>query len=227
MSNYLALYRKYRPQTFDQVVGQDHIVSLLKTSVAQGSISHAYLFCGGRGTGKTSVARILAKALDTNDEDVIEIDAASHRGIDDIRSLREAVMTMPFSSNYKVYIIDEAHMLTKEASNALLKTLEEPPAHVIFILATTDPEKLPITIVSRCQKIIFSSPDIPTLAKQLMFVAKEEGRVLSEEVAVLIAKHTGHSYRDGLGMLEQVLLLSKKNEITPEVVATFFGTPDE
>jgi DNA polymerase-3 subunit gamma/tau len=143
---YVALYRKYRPQSFSDVVGQEQAIELLTSSIKQNKISHAYLFCGGRGTGKTTVARIVAREVGCNDEDIIEIDAASNRGIDEIRELREAVRTAPFSSPYKVYIIDEAHMLTKEAANALLKTLEEPPRHVIFILATTDPEKLPTTI---------------------------------------------------------------------------------
>ena len=153
--SHLALYRKYRPATFSDVVGQEQIITLLQNSIKQNKIGHAYLFCGGRGTGKTTVARIFAKDIGCNPEDIIEIDAASNRGIDEIRELREAVRTAPFSSPFKVYIVDEAHMLTKEAANALLKTLEEPPSHVVFILATTDPNKLPQTIVSRCQKINF------------------------------------------------------------------------
>ena len=198
---HIALYRKYRPQTFDDVVGQEQVVNLLQSTIKQKKISHAYLFCGGRGTGKTTVARIFARDIGCNPEDIIEIDAASNRGIDEIRELREAVRTAPFSSPYKIYIVDEAHMLTKEAANALLKTLEEPPSHVIFILATTDPEKLPSTILSRCQKVTFVSPDVVTLAKRLTHVAGEEGKELDDETAKLIATHGKGSYRDALGVL--------------------------
>lgn len=224
--SYIALYRKYRPQTFSDVVGQEQIVSLLQTTIAQKKVSHAYLFCGGRGTGKTTVARIFARDIGCNPEDVIEIDAASNRGIDEIRELRDAVRTVPFSSPYKVYIVDEAHMLTKEAANALLKTLEEPPSHVIFILATTDPEKLPATIVSRCQKIVFKSPDIATLSKRLVYVAKNEGKTLDEATAVLIAHHGKGSYRDALGVLEQVLAQSEKN-VKHEDALLFLGITDK
>jgi DNA polymerase-3 subunit gamma/tau len=148
---HVSLYRKYRPTGFEQVVGQDHIVSVLKQSVEGGSPAHAYLFCGGRGIGKTSVARIFARALGTSENDIYEIDAASHTSVENIRELNEAVNTLPFDSKYKVYILDEVHMLSKSAFNAFLKTLEEPPKHVIFILATTEMDKLPETIVSRCQ----------------------------------------------------------------------------
>ena len=222
----LALYRKYRPATFDDVVGQEQLVTLLTSSIKQKKISHAYLFCGGRGTGKTTVARIFAHDIGCNPEDIIEIDAASNRGIDEIRELREAVRTVPFSSPYKIYIVDEAHMLTKEAANALLKTLEEPPSHVIFILATTDPDKLPQTIVSRCQKIIFKQPDLVTLTDRLIFVAEQEGKNLSKESGELLARHGKGSYRDALGMLEQVLAISKK-EINHENVIALLGTPDK
>ncbi len=143
----LALYRKYRPKTFDEVLGQDHIVDVLKGAVKAGRIGHAYLFSGPRGTGKTSVARILAREIGCHEHDLMEIDAASNRGIDDIRSLRESVYTVPLRGACKVYIIDEAHMITKDAANAFLKTLEEPPKHVVFILATTEPQKLLETIV--------------------------------------------------------------------------------
>jgi DNA polymerase-3 subunit gamma/tau len=224
--SHLALYRKYRPQTFSDVVGQEQIVSLLEKSIDQDKISHAYLFCGGRGTGKTTVARIFAKDIGCNPEDIIEIDAASNRGIDEIRELREAVRTAPFSSRYKVYIVDEAHMLTKEAANAFLKTLEEPPSHVVFILATTDPEKLPQTIVSRCQKVIFKEPTITMLAQRLVYVADKEGKVLPEEVAGLVSRHGNGSYRDALGFLEQVLRISGK-EIKQSDVEVFLGEPSE
>lgn len=225
ITTHLALYRKYRPETFDDVVGQEQLVDLLTSSIKQKKIVHAYLFCGGRGTGKTTVARIFAKDIGCNSEDIIEIDAASNRGIDEIRELREAVRTAPFSSPYKVYIIDEAHMLTKEAANALLKTLEEPPSHVIFILATTDPEKLPPTIVSRCQKIIFKQPDVETLALRLMYVADKEGKVLPEESAKLIARHGKNSYRDALGVLEQIFTVSRKDIAHKDVIA-LLGLPD-
>jgi DNA polymerase-3 subunit gamma/tau len=224
--HHIALYRKYRPQTFSDVVGQEQIVELLESTIKQKKISHAYLFCGGRGTGKTTVARIFAHDIGCNPEDIIEIDAASNRGIDEIRELREAVRTAPFSSPYKIYIVDEAHMLTKEAANALLKTLEEPPTHVIFILATTDPEKLPSTIISRCQKLVFKSPDIVTLAKRLTYVAKEEGKDIDEATAELIATHGKGSYRDALGVLEQILTTSGK-KITHDTVLAFLGVTDK
>lgn len=223
---HLALYRKYRPQSFDDVVGQEQLVELLTSTIKQKKTAHAYLFCGGRGTGKTTVARIFARDIGCNPEDIIEIDAASNRGIDEIRELREAVRTAPFSSPFKVYIVDEAHMLTKEAANALLKTLEEPPSHVIFILATTDPEKLPSTIVSRCQKIVFKQPDLATLAKRLIHVADREGKKLATETAELLARHGKGSYRDALGMLEQVLAISDK-EIIHTHVTSLLGTPDK
>lgn len=229
MSEYhLALYRKYRPQTFSDVTGQKQIITLLESSIKQKKISHAYLFCGGRGTGKTTVARIFARDIGCNPEDIIEIDAASNRGIDEIRELRDAVRTSPFSSPYKVYIVDEAHMLTKEAANALLKTLEEPPSHVIFILATTDPEKLPATIISRCQKVIFGSPDLTTLADRLTYVAKEEGTVLPLDAALLIARHGKGSYRDALGVLEQILTTNTNTKtIKLEDVMVSLGAPEK
>ncbi len=224
---HLALYRKYRPETFSDVVGQDQAVNLLVSSIKQKKISHAYLFCGGRGTGKTTVARIVARDIGCNPEDIIEIDAASNRGIDEIRALRDAVRTSPFSSPYKVYIVDEAHMLTKEAANALLKTLEEPPSHVVFILATTDPEKLPQTIVSRCQKVVFNQPDLKVLADRLISVAEKEDRRLSVETAELIARHGKGSYRDALGILEQVLSISGKIIKHDDVVTTLGTTEKE
>ena len=172
--NEIVLYRKYRPQSFKDVLGQENIVKVLEGSVALGNISHAYLFAGSRGTGKTSIARIFAKAIGCSDNDLYEIDAASNRGIDDIRELREAVNTLPFESTYKVYIIDEAHMLTKEAFNALLKTLEEPPKHAVFILATTEIDKLPETIVSRCQVFTFKKPSQKILKELVLNLAKKK-----------------------------------------------------
>jgi DNA polymerase-3 subunit gamma/tau len=225
-TQYVALYRKYRPESFADIVGQEQVVTLLTSAITQKKVSHAYLFCGGRGTGKTTTARIFARDVGCNPEDVIEIDAASNRGIDEIRELREAVRTAPFSSPYKVYIIDEAHMLTKEAANALLKTLEEPPSHVIFILATTDPEKLPQTIISRCQKVFFSSPDHATLASRLIHVSQEEKVTLSEESALLIAHHGKGSYRDALGVLEQIITTGAK-EVNHTDVIKFLGVPDK
>lgn len=226
---HLALYRKYRPQEFSDVVGQEQAITLLTSAIKQSKISHAYLFCGGRGTGKTTVARIMAREIGCNDEDIIEIDAASNRGIDEIRELREAVRTTPFSSPYKVYIIDEAHMLTKEAANALLKTLEEPPSHVVFILATTDPEKLPTTIVSRCQKIVFKQPDIETLTEHILHVTKKEGGAqITNEGARSIAIQGKGSYRDALGILEQILISAGKvAEITGEKIENYLGIPQE
>ena len=224
---HIALYRKYRPQTFAEVVGQEDAVNLLQSAIKQKKIAHAYLFVGGRGTGKTTVARIVAHELGCHSEDIIEIDAASNRGIEEIRELREAVRTAPFSSPYKVYILDEAHMLTKEAANALLKTLEEPPAHVVFILATTDPHKLPLTIVSRTQKIVFNEPDIETLTKQLIHVAKEEGYTLPVEAGEYIARHGKGSYRDALGILEQTLAVASTKKISVEDVATRLGEPTQ
>lgn len=225
MTSYVALYRKYRPHTFKDVVGQEQVVDLLVNSIKQNKISHAYLFCGGRGTGKTSVARIVAREIGCNPEDIIEIDAASNRGIDEIRELREAVRTAPFSSPYKIYIIDEAHMLTKEASNALLKTLEEPPSHVIFILATTDPEKLPATIVSRCQKVFFKNPSHEILSAQLTHVAQQEGFTLNADSATLVAIHGKGSYRDALGILEQILAVSD-TKIDHEKVRSLLGSSE-
>ena len=154
----MVMYRRYRPTTFKDVVGQDHVVEALERSIKNKTIGHAYLFAGGRGTGKTSVARIFASEIGCTEKDLYEMDAASNRGIDDVRAIRDAVSTMPFESPYKVYIIDEAHMLTKEAFNALLKTLEEPPPHAVFILATTEAEKIPETVVSRCQTFNFKKP---------------------------------------------------------------------
>src|SRR3954468_13629704 len=159
-----TLYRQYRPVDFSEVRGQEHVVEVLEKAIKNKKIAHAYLFSGGRGTGKTSVARILARELGVSDKDLYEMDAASNRGIDDIRELREGVYAMPFDSKYKFYIIDEAHMLTKEAWNAFLKTLEEPPAHAIFVLATTDRDKVPDTIQSRCEIYTFNQPTREILA---------------------------------------------------------------
>lgn len=224
----LALYRKYRPQEFSGILGQDHIVKILKNAIKLGRVSHAYLFSGPRGIGKTSVARILAKEAKCSDIDLLEIDAASSRGIDEIRALRDSVRFSPMEGKIKVYIIDEVHMLTKEAFNALLKTLEEPPSHVIFILATTELEKVPQTIVSRCQSFSFRKIPENILRSSAVDVAKKEGFVIDEEAAGLIALFADGSFRDAQSMLDQVLSLgdkNKDNKITGKEVREFLSVP--
>jgi DNA polymerase III subunit gamma/tau len=221
----IALYRKYRPQKFSEVLGQPHITDALSNAIRLGNISHAYLFSGTRGTGKTSVARIFAGEVGTTINDLYEIDAASNRGIDDIRELREAVNTMPFQSKYKVYIIDEVHMLTKEAFNALLKTLEEPPSHIIFILATTEVHKLPDTIISRCELHNFKKPSQDTLKDLVIKVAKEEGFKIDASGAELIAILGDGSFRDTLGTLQKVISGSKDKEVTSKEVEKVTGAP--
>ena len=219
-----VLYRKYRPQSFDEVLGQDHIVSVLKNAVKTGRISHAYLFSGSRGTGKTSLARILAREAGCSDVDLMEIDAASSRGIDEIRALREAVRFSPMQGKVKVYIIDEAHMLTKEAFNALLKTLEEPPAHAIFILATTETDKMPETIISRCQTFSFRNISDDVLMKALKNIAKKEGFEIDDGTAGLIVLCAEGSFRDAQGMLEQIISMGDK-KITEEIARQFLSAP--
>ncbi len=221
----LSLYRKYRPSTWSEVRGQDHIVKVLEGSITNGKIAHAYLFSGSRGTGKTSVARILAKALDTSDNDIYEMDAASNRGVDDIRELREALQTLPFESKYKVYIIDEVHMLTKEAWAALLKTLEEPPAHAIFILATTERAKVPDTIQSRSQVFEFKKPTPVMLEEMIAEVAAKEGKTLPKESAHLISLLGDGSFRDSYSILQKAISYSKDKKIDPEEVILVTGAP--
>ena len=220
-----VLYRTHRPASWKEVIGQDHIVDVLQEAIKQKRTSHAYLFSGSRGIGKTTVARILAKSLDTADEDIYEIDAASNRGIDDIRELREHVSVMPFSSPLKVYIIDEVHMLSKDAWNALLKTLEEPPKHVVFILATTELEKVPETIVSRCQTFTFRRPSREVIRLQVMAVAKKEGYTLDAGASDLIALLGDGSFRDALGTLEKVISSSKDKKLTRQEVEAITGAP--
>jgi len=227
MSEHGALYRKYRPETFEEVRDQDHIVKVLQGAIKKTEIPHAILFSGTRGTGKTTLARIFAKAIGTNPIDMYEIDAASNRGIDDIRELKEAVHTVPYESKYKVYIVDEVHMLTKEAFNALLKTLEEPPAHVVFILATTEEEKLLDTILSRCQVFRFRSPSRAVLAKTVTDVAEKEGFKLSPDAADLIAVAADGSFRDALGVTQKVILASGDEIGSADEVAVIIGAPKQ
>ena len=224
-ARHATLYRTYRPATFAEVRGQEHIVGTLEKAIKNNKIAHAYLFSGGRGTGKTSVARILAHELGVSDKDLYEIDAASNRGIDDIRELREGVYAMPFSSPYKFYIIDEAHMLTKEAWNALLKTLEEPPSHAIFVLATTERDKVPDTIQSRCEVYTFKQPTREILAQIVSDVAKSEGYVIENAGAELIALLAEGSFRDALSILQKVLSVAEGKKVSITDVESVSGAP--
>lgn len=226
-----ALYRKHRPTKLSEVFGQKHITTTLTNALAKKSISHGYLFSGPRGVGKTSVARILAHQVndfsygDVNAKlDIIEIDAASNRKIDEIRELRDKINLAPVAGNYKVYIIDEVHMLTREAFNALLKTLEEPPKHVIFILATTELFKVPETIISRTQHFNFKAISNEELIKHLQNLAKVEKQQYDESALELIANHSGGSFRDGISILDQ---LSNEPKITIEAVESLLGVPSQ
>lgn len=221
----LALYRKYRPSKFKEVVGQEHVVEVLESSVKASKVSHAYLFVGSRGTGKTSVARIFANEIGVSVNDLYEIDAASNRGIEDIKELRDGVRVLPFDSKYKVYIIDEVHMLSKDAWGALLKTLEEPPKHVIFILATTELHKVPETIISRCQVFTFKKPSETILKKVILDVAKKEGFELDAGSAELLAILGDGSFRNALGELQKVLNFSKSKKIKIEDIEKITGAP--
>ena len=226
----VALYRKYRGLSFDDIVGQEHITSVLKNAIEHDRISHAYLLTGPHGVGKTSVARILAHAIngleykhEDNHIDIIEIDAASNRRIDEIRDLREKSHVAPVSAKYKVYIIDEVHMLTKEAFNALLKTLEEPPTHVVFVLATTEIHKLPQTIVSRTQRHTFKPIDVNSVVGHLKGIAAKEKISIDDEALELVAKHGKGSFRDAIGLLDQVAGLDENTKTTADDVRRMLG----
>ena len=213
---YKVLALKWRPTNFDQIIGQEHITKSLKNAIKFDRISHAFTFSGPRGVGKTTTARILAKELNIVDDiessfDIIEMDAASNRGIDEIRSLRENVSIAPAHGKYKIYIIDEVHMLTKEAFNALLKTLEEPPEHVIFILATTDPYKMPSTVLSRTQRYDFRKLSIDDIKKQLTIILESENKKFDDQALTLIARKADGSMRDALGYLDQVMNYCREN----------------
>ncbi len=237
-----ALYRKYRSRNFDEVYGQEHITDVLKFECAEGKLSHAYLFCGSRGTGKTSCAKILAKAVNCENPkdgnpcgecsacrsvdggfatDILEMDAASNNGVDNIRDIRDEVVFAPTMLKYRVYIIDEVHMLTQSAFNALLKTLEEPPAHCIFILATTELHKLPATIISRCQRFDFRRISIDNIKKRLHYISEKEGFNLEDNAAFAIAKASAGGMRDAISLLE--LCASSDTNITLDAVNTLTG----
>lgn len=231
MSN-LVLYRKYRPQSFAEIIGQDHVVTTLTNSIERKNISHAYLFCGPRGSGKTSIARLFAKAVNCTDlssfepcnkcdscleissgksMDLVEIDAASHTGVDDVRELIDGIKFAPIKSKYKIFIIDECHQLSKSAVNALLKTLEEPPAHAIFLLATTESQKMLPTIISRCQRFDFKRLQVLEIVKKLEFISKKEGVKFEDSALSLIALNSRGSFRDAETLLDQCISFSGKN----------------
>ncbi len=228
--SYLALYRKYRPSDFNSVYGQDEIVTIIKNAIINNKISHAYLFCGPRGTGKTTIAKIIAKLVNcehledgnpcgkcyncknfSNSNDIVEIDAASNNGVDEIREIRDKINLVPSNAKYKVYIVDEVHMLTNQAFNALLKTLEEPPSHVIFILATTEPHKIPLTIASRCQKFRFSKIDDNKIVDRLKEISKLENISCDDDALFEIARLSDGCMRDAINLLDQLVAYSNSN----------------
>ncbi len=241
---YVVVARRYRPTTFDELIGQEHVATALSSAIATNRVGHAYLFTGARGVGKTSAARILAKALNCptgptatpcntceicqsvaagEDVDVLEIDGASNRGIDEIRQLRQNAGVRPSRSRFKIYIIDEVHMLTKEAFNALLKTLEEPPEHVKFIFATTEPNKIPITILSRCQRFDFAGISISAIQQRLEQIATAEGVAADTDALALLARRAGGSMRDSQSLLEQLLSCGGQR-MTVDAVCELLGT---
>lgn len=242
--SYKSLYRKYRPMRFEDVCGQQFIVKTLSNAIKNNKIGHAYLFCGTRGTGKTTIAKIFAKLVnclnpldnvpcgeceiclnENTDEipDIIEIDAASNNGVDEIRELKNKIKLMPVMCKYKVYIIDEVHMLSTGAFNALLKTLEEPPEHVIFILATTEPQKLPITIISRCQRFDFKKINVLDISKRLKYISQKEGIDIDDEAIEEIAKLSEGAMRDAIGLLDQISSFAD-SKITVEDIYTIRGS---
>lgn len=244
-TGYTVVARRYRPKTFDELIGQDHIAQALGKAISAGRVGHAYLFTGARGVGKTSTARIFAKVLNTSgssteemaadisqaidagdDMDVIEIDGASNRGIEEIRQLRANVNVRPSRAKYKIYIIDEVHMLTNQAFNALLKTLEEPPAHVKFIFCTTDPDKIPITVLSRCQRFDFVPVKFEAIQQRLKEISKNEGFEADDEALGLLARRAAGSMRDSQSLLEQVMSFTA-DRITVEQVHALLGIADE
>lgn len=219
------MYRKYRPKSFKEVIGQEHIVRTLEGALKLGNVFHAYLFAGSRGTGKTTLARIVAQEIGASANDIYEIDAASNNGVEEMRVLNEAVNTLPLESPYKVYIFDEVHMFSKSAFNALLKTLEEPPKHVVFILATTEIEKLPETVISRCQVFQLKKPSREILKQSALVVAKKEGFVLEPGAADLIALLGDGSFRDTQGILQKILSASKDKKVSLTEVEIVTGAP--
>ncbi len=220
-----SLYRKHRPQKFKEVAGQEHVTGVLERHIEDEKVPHAFLFAGGRGLGKTSIARILARELGTSGSDLYEIDAASHNSVEDIRELTENVYTLPFESKYKVYILDEVHMLSKSAWNAFLKTLEEPPAHAIFVLATTEIEKVPETVRSRTEVFEFKKPSRKDLARHVFAIAKLEGFGIEAPAADLIALLADGSYRDALSVLEKVTGSAESKTIALSAVERVTGAP--
>ena len=228
--SYLVLARKYRPQTFEQVIEQAHITRTLTNAISADRVAHAILFAGPRGTGKTTIARILAKAMNCEqgptpvpcnacrscDEitgghgvDVFEIDGASNNSVDQVRELRENIKYMPAHSSFKIYIIDEVHMLSMAAFNALLKTLEEPPAHILFMFATTEPRKIPITILSRCQRHDLRRINLDAISKHMAWICRREGFEIADQSLELIAREAGGSMRDALSLLDQIMTCTR------------------